>query len=303
MPEQKKSKYLLFIDTNIYLDFYRASNDAQLTLLSELVKVKDKIISTYQVEMEFKNNRQRVIENSLKKLEMPQTISFPAFRSRTKTAEKTTELHKELCKRINAFKHLLIKIMSNPLSHDKVYQACQKIFRHGSDLNLNRDKKERYSIRKLARKRFILGYPPRKMNDTSMGDAVNWEWIIQCCIAKKANVVIVSRDGDYGITYKNKSFLNDWLVDEFKRRVSSKRRIILTRKLSEGLKALSVSVSEKAEKAEKESIQDRIRREATEEEYLRALNYIASSGLWSSSSSSSSSSLSSSSSSWSSSGD
>ena len=28
---------------------------------------------------------------------------------------------------------------------------------------------------RLAWRRFLLGYPPRKANDTSIGDAVNWE--------------------------------------------------------------------------------------------------------------------------------
>jgi predicted nucleic acid-binding protein len=42
-----------FIDTNIFLDFYRTGNEASLSLLEKLKTVKDRILSTYQVEMEF----------------------------------------------------------------------------------------------------------------------------------------------------------------------------------------------------------------------------------------------------------
>jgi predicted nucleic acid-binding protein len=42
-----------FIDTNIFLDFYRDSNEATLSLLERLKPVRDRVISTYQVEMEF----------------------------------------------------------------------------------------------------------------------------------------------------------------------------------------------------------------------------------------------------------
>src|SRR5580765_7471463 len=43
--------------------------------------------------------------------------------------------------------------------------------------------------------------PPRKPNDTSMGDAINWEWIVECAKTLNGSVIIVSRDRDYGVTY------------------------------------------------------------------------------------------------------
>ena len=46
-----------FVDTNIFLDFYRTGNEASLSLLEKLKAVKDRILSTYQVEMEFLKNR------------------------------------------------------------------------------------------------------------------------------------------------------------------------------------------------------------------------------------------------------
>lgn len=48
---------LLFIDTNIWLDFYRARNEISLKLLKDIEKIADRLIVTYQLESEFKKNR------------------------------------------------------------------------------------------------------------------------------------------------------------------------------------------------------------------------------------------------------
>ncbi|WP_195761165.1 PIN-like domain-containing protein [Burkholderia pseudomallei] len=52
---------LLFIDTNIWLDFYRARNEAYLGLLPRLETLSNRIIVTHQLESEYKRNRQSVI--------------------------------------------------------------------------------------------------------------------------------------------------------------------------------------------------------------------------------------------------
>lgn len=112
---------------------------------------------------------------------------------------------------------------------------------------MTREKKDRFTIRNLARKRFILGYPPRKKEDNSIGDALNWEWVVKCAQDSGKNIIIVTRDSDYGATLQNESFLNDWLRQEFKERVSHKRKIILTERLSTAFKAIKSSVSKKME--------------------------------------------------------
>src|SRR6185295_5225148 len=70
---------ILFIDTNIWLDFYRANNEAGLSLLKRLKGLAKFILVTDQVEMEFMKLRQDVILQSLKTLATPQSISIPAF--------------------------------------------------------------------------------------------------------------------------------------------------------------------------------------------------------------------------------
>jgi hypothetical protein len=97
----------------------------------------------------------------------------------------------------------------------------------------------------LARKRFVLGYPPRKNDDISIGDAVNWEWVIHCAQNSLKDIIIVTRDSDFGAIIKGESYLNDWLRLEFKERVSRKRKIFLTDKLALAFKAIKLRVSKK----------------------------------------------------------
>src|SRR5690606_22634600 len=120
------------------------------------------------------------------------------------------------------------RVLKEPSKHDPVYKVAQRLFRQKTPLNLSRDAKVRFEIRRLARKRFLLGYPPRKDSDLSIGDAINWEWIVRCAQTSGNDVVIVSRDQDYGVRFADRPIINDWLLQEFKERVSRRRRLVLT---------------------------------------------------------------------------
>ena len=108
-------------------------------------------------------------------------------------------------------------------------------------------------------KRFLLGYPPRKKTDNSIGDAVNWEWIVKCAENTGKNIIIVTRDSDFGCTYENDSHLNDWLKQEFKQRISQKRKIILTDKLHIAFQLVEIPVTEEMIKEEEEVISNSLR--------------------------------------------
>jgi len=109
--------------------------------------------------------------------------------------------------------------------------------------------------RSLAgRTRFIHGCPPRKSEDISIGDAFNWEWMIHCANANRAELVIVSRDQDYGIEFEKTTYLNDHLKQEFSERVSQKRKILLYTRLSEALKHFEIKVTPEEEDVERDVI-------------------------------------------------
>lgn len=248
---------LLFIDTNILLDFYRCRTDAALSLLRHLDSIRGKIIMTYQVEMEFKKNRQAAILESLKELKAPANIPRPALFS---DAKRFKDLQKSLKDAEEHLKHLkenLKGVFQKPESEDEVFKVTEALFRKTDDISLGRDKKTRFQIRRLAWKRFILGYPPRKPGDTSTGDAINWEWIVHCAKAKGADIMIVSRDSDYGVTLDDKSFLNDWLIQEFKERAGEGRTVRLYNRLSDALPCFNVSVTKEETEAEIKFLQFR----------------------------------------------
>ena len=242
---KQAKKPLIFVDTNIFLDFYRlGGGSSKLTLLDVLLRHADLLITGSQIEMEFKKNRQVTIRSFIKNNTAPDfsQIKVPAFladASISKTLSQQTDSIKKTYKKIQAN---LSQVLHNPSEKDPVYVKAQKIFKTSSPLNLNRTNELRFEIRDLAKKRFILGYPPRKHGDTSIGDAINWEWIIHCAskaTQHKRDVIIVSRDGDYGEAPN----LNDWLRQEFKQRVGRKNNVFLTDRLAEAFKKMSINVS------------------------------------------------------------
>lgn len=242
---------LLFVDTNIYLDFYRIRNEVKIPFITHLEAIKDQLIVTDQVEMEFKKNRQSAILEGIKELKVPTKISVPGIIRQDKSSSALDNDIERIKKRIRKLKTRLENVLKTPTKSDKVYQVLQRLFtKNNKDIDLYRKSKKRYEIRELAQKRYTLGYPPKKKNDTSIGDAVNWEWIIHVAQKNNSDIWIVSRDGDFGATLDSKGFVNDWLQQEFKQRVNKKRNIILCPLLSQALKEFDIPVTEEEEKEE-----------------------------------------------------
>lgn len=244
---------LIFIDTNIFLDFYRNEvKEANLSILQHIKPDLRCFISTAQVEMEFKKNRQATILNSYKMFaRIVENINPPVLLLQTKQNKALKANQKRSKILLKTLKIKMEKVLTNPVHYDPVYKAAQRIFRSSENLNLSKYNKLRFQIRLLAKKRYCLGYPPKKHDDTSIGDAINWEWIIYCAKKEARDVVIVSRDSDYGVLFNDKPILNDWLQQEFKERVGRKK-IVLTTRLTEGLKLAGIAVTAEEEETERE---------------------------------------------------
>lgn len=245
---------LLFVDTNIWLDFYRARNETGLALLQHAESVADRMIVTYQLESEFKKNRQAAILEGMQELKAPGQIARLGIFSDAKASTVLNRSMKEADKRVKALKAKLTKVLENPAVHDPVYKACQRIFHKNDGLTLTRDDPTRHPIRRKAFRRFLHGCPPRKKNDTSIGDAINWEWMVHCANAANAELVIVTRDSDYGVHFENKAYINDHLRQEFSERVSKKRKLLLYSRLSDALKHFAVPITKQEEEAEAELV-------------------------------------------------
>ena len=250
-----KLQKLLFIDTNIWLDFYRSRNETGLALLRHIETVADRLIVTYQLESEFKKNRQVAIVESIQELKAPGQIPRPGIFSDARASDVLSRSMKEADKRVKILKARLTKALEEPSRHDPVYQACQRLFHKGDALSLTREDKIRHLIRRKSFRRFLHGCPPRKRNDTSIGDSINWEWMIHCAKEQNAELVIVTRDTDYGLQFEGRSYINDHLKQEFSERVSKKRSLLLYSRLSEALKHFAVPVTSKEEVAEAEIVE------------------------------------------------
>jgi len=252
---------LLFVDTNIYLDFYRIRNDVKTEFLSNMEAISDKLIVTEQIEMEFKKNRQKAILEGMKELKAPEKISVPGVLRRDKSTHAINSNIEDINFRISKLKTRLENVLGNPSRYDKVYQVAQRLFGKRMDIDLYRKSKKRLEIRELAKKRYILGYPPRKKGDTCISDAINWEWLVEIAKLKNMDIWIVSRDEDYGVIYhhNNKGFLNDWLKQEFRERVHKKRRIVLEPLLSRALKEFESPVTIEAQQEEEKIAEEKTR--------------------------------------------
>lgn len=259
--------WIFFIDTNVYLDFYRLSGESAKRQLASLERHADKLITSEQVRMEFLKNRQKVISKALSDLKAPNNEGIPQIFSESRSAKSLSSARQQATKRFKELKTHAIKFLDDPSRYDEVYKTFNRIYRKDTRLTLSRSMKVRYEIRNLARKRFILGYPPRKQNDTSIGDAVNWEWIIRCAQTEDGapHVMIVSRDGDYGATIERKTFLNDWLRREFKERLGKNRKIELTDSLTNALKRMGELVKKEDESEEDVILSKQLRQTASDE--------------------------------------
>lgn len=239
---------LIFIDTNILLDFYRIrKSEVSMKYLQHIENHKPRIITSTQVEMEYKKNRQKVILDSLGQFKPPpwNNLSVPALLAESQEFLEIEKLKKSISDQQAKLNLKIEDLLREPHSKDPVFKSLNTLFDGKSAHNLRIDHDKRGSISEKAIKRFMLGYPPRKENDTSIGDAINWEWIVECALESKKSVIIVTRDSDYGATtQKEESFINDWLHKEFKDRVGSEFDVVLTQKLSKALKLIDVSVSE-----------------------------------------------------------
>ena len=242
---------LLFIDTNIYLDFYRMRNEGRKGFLAHLESIENKIVITDQVEMEFQKNRQQVIIETIQLLKPPSKIARPGLLSDDRTYGALAKDIDRAKERVEKLRKRMEGIIKDPSRNDPVFKFVQRICRKRNALRLMRGTDQARVIRELAQKRFALGYPPRKSKDTSMGDSVNWEWIVDVCVRERPNrMLIVSRDNDYGITLENSSYLNDWLKQEFRERTSNRIAVELYTKLGDVLKECKVPVSSIEEKSE-----------------------------------------------------
>jgi predicted nucleic acid-binding protein len=182
----------IFIDTNIFLQIYQLSGPdlEELRKLRRFIeKGKVELLTSQQVIDEFWKNRERVIADSIKTLrDSKVAINIPNI---ARAHPKATEL-RDAAKRANALvadirKDVAEQIEADELKADHVIEELFEKVAVGSVSD---------EVIRKARTRLDLGRPPGKKG--ALGDAINWEWLLEQEIEFwDDELVVVSADGDY----------------------------------------------------------------------------------------------------------
>lgn len=204
----------VFIDTNIYLSFYHYSSDDLEQLKKLHVTITSGpiiLVTTNNLKDEFARNRENKIADALKQ-----------FRE-NKFPKKFPELFKDfpeyqtIKESVRGFEQatdaLLNKLQASV--HDKTLRADDEVeFLFSHSVNLENGA----SIIEKARLRRELRQPPGKKD--SMGDAINWEALLQD-VPDGEELYLISGDVDYRSPLNPKS-LAEYLREEWETKKSSK---------------------------------------------------------------------------------
>lgn len=202
----------LFIDTNIYLDFYRLRSVGGL--LESLESVKDKIFLPQQIRNEVIRNRVKaaltLINEDNKKLSL-EVVPFPDLLTAVALDEKDPSFQKDWDDLRNKSKELKKKyqdvlamtVIQVAKGIDPISKRLQSI------LDNYRPHNEEHLVK--ARLRKELGNPPGKSGDP-LGDQLAWEQLIST-VKDDEHIWIISRDSDYLVGRDDA--LNPYLYEEF----------------------------------------------------------------------------------------
>ena len=215
-----KPDSIIFIDANLYLDFYRIP--ATKTLLRGLAAQKDSIFVTQQIVDEVQRNKLRVATAFLAgKFQPGSDIPDYLF------DENTTKSLRNKLKETNA---ALKKAIAETLerisrSEDDVSNTLQVIFKKAAG------ETEDELLR--ARKRKERGNPPGKGSDP-LGDELNWEQLVVRAKGK-SRLWVITNDSDYFDVGEGKVFLNPLLRQELEMTL----RVYCFKKLDEGIRSFA----------------------------------------------------------------
>lgn len=227
----------LFIDTNIYLDFYRAASD-RLSLFEELKKLRSSLIISEQGYKEFQRNR--TVQLTKLSAEIERTTSTSIY---TTAVVKDMAEHKEAIhlqsqiRKIGQELKKKIEVMLEPKpGDDPVLDAYEDLIKTSPPIPTKENLIAKAEVRK------ILGNPPTSPDRHSVCDELLWEELIDFC---NEDLIIVSNDKTFT---ENKKILRD----EFSKAHPGKN-LEIVKSVSEALKILG-KVSERLEATEAEMV-------------------------------------------------
>jgi predicted nucleic acid-binding protein len=193
----------LFIDTNIYLDFFHFSKD-DLIKLEELVLLATrgdiKLILPEQVVHEFTRNRENKISASMERFTKKVDLTAPQICKGYVEFNDCKTLQKDLNRKLNELqKKLDIDIKSRSLKADTLIKNLFERSVRIPNSNTLLDK---------SRIRVEIGNPPGKKG--GLGDAIIWESLLENKNSEGLHFISDDKDYKSSITqYKMKDYLSD----------------------------------------------------------------------------------------------
>lgn len=200
--------FKIFIDTNIFFDFYRYNkNDNISNLKNEFRKYYDHFVNTRQSYDEFFRNRERTINDFIQTLNgqinplydgnfLSSLDGFKDYYDNMKLANKSIQAMKEKC---------------NELIFDSEKDPVYSLYSLFCNVIYERTE----STVDSAIKRKYIGNPPTS-NKTTCCDEIIWESILANC---KDNLIIVTRDKTYHENY-------NFLKNEYKEKTGKELMIV-----------------------------------------------------------------------------
>ncbi len=231
----------LFIDTSSLLTYFipDAKVDSLILLKKTLEKqtIKQKknkrgglhLIVTEQSIQEFKRGVVGRVNEECEKIEKNQKAHFnyPEASAEANKGAKKKDSKLEISTLYpdevgGAIKDAKGKIDQANKLIEKYYEEKRKAFLKDAPIRekliydiLKLGQRIPYSDEILARAevRHIKGNPPKKKNDDSYGDSINWESLLE--YADKDDLVLISKDGDFSEEYTDVAKIRRFLMEEW----------------------------------------------------------------------------------------
>lgn len=204
----------VFIDSNIFLDFYRLGKEdlEKLNLLVDLIESGEiRVYLTKQVREEFYRNREETFKRTYKSfLDSKIDVSMNSIFKNYPEYKKITLLKKALERLRSDLGQKVESDMSQKLLIAD--EAVRKIF--GASYFIDSDQ---FLEKAVIRHR--LGNPPGKKNN-SYGDEINWETLLQV-VPEGEKLILISNDGDYESPLLERN-INSYLEAEWEKYKRSK---------------------------------------------------------------------------------
>ena len=186
----------VFIDTNIFLNFYRISSKETFSVYEKIldaIRAKQvEVLIPYQLEREFLRQKHWVViafkKTQEEVLKQDNIFGIATFLKNTDEGKKLELARNEFREKQKELLDAYLKYVVDPSS--KVNQFVDKVFKAGVAVPETKDIIER------AHRRYLRGDPPRKRGqDESLGDAIMWESLLEKFTDQ--DLYIVTGDGDW----------------------------------------------------------------------------------------------------------